>query len=256
MACAALRGSRSPTATSHSSWLPTATVTWGRARATASRASSTRVPEHRAVVEVEHRDPVAAARLERGERGAAARLLREPGDGGPEHARGADRVEVELLGTDLEIGRLGLTVEVQREVVGREDLAERDRRGEALDRRDVAVVDAEAAQRVVQELAERVLARARDHGGAAAVAGGGDGDVGRAAAEVLAERLDLAQRDARLQRVDVDADPAHRQDVEHVAHHPAFARSHSRLARCSPAACAKSPLPSSTRSCSITTQPS
>ena len=126
-----------------------------------------RLPEHRAVVEVEHRDPPAAASLQRRERRRAAGLLREPGPGDPEHARRPDRLEVELFGANLEIRRLRLAVEVQREVVGREDLAERQRRVQALDRRDVAVVDAEPAQRVVQELAERVRPRARDHRAAA-----------------------------------------------------------------------------------------
>ena len=50
-AAAARRGSVSPTATSHSSRLPTATVTCGERRADLPRRSA--VPEHRAVVEVE-----------------------------------------------------------------------------------------------------------------------------------------------------------------------------------------------------------
>ena len=62
----------------------------------------------------------------------------------------ADRVQVQLVGVDLEVGRLGLPVEVQREVVRREDLAEGDRGVEAGDRRDPAVVDAEVPQRLVQ----------------------------------------------------------------------------------------------------------
>src|SRR3712207_9400454 len=63
-------------------------------------------------------------------------------------------------------------------------------------RRDEAVVDAEAAQRVVQERPEGILARARDHGARAPVARGRHRDVRRAAAQILAERLHLAQRDA------------------------------------------------------------
>ena len=89
-----------------------------------------------------------------------------------------------------------------------------------------------------------------------AVAGGGDGDVGRGPAEVLAERFDLAQRHADLLRIDVHADPPHRDHVKH-GHHPAFARSHSRLATCSAAAPSNEPFASgSTRSCSTTSQPS
>ena len=91
----------------------------------------------------------------------------------------------------------------------------------------------------MQVLAERIGAGARDRRDVAAVARGGDGHVGRAAAEELAERGHLAQRDADLLRIDVDADPAHRDDVE--AHHPACSRSHSRFATCSAAARSKSP---------------
>ena len=79
----------------------------------------------------------------------------------------------------------------------------------------------------------RVITAAR-----APVARGGDGDVGRAAAEELAEGLDLAQRDAGLQRVHVHADPAHRDDVE--AH---LTTPHARAASrgCEPARPAASP---------------
>jgi hypothetical protein len=114
-----------------------------------------------------------------------ARLLGEAGDGHPEHARAPYGVEVELVRRDLEVRRLGLAVEVEREVVGREDLAERHRRREPGHRGDVAVVHAEALEGVVQELAERVGARPGDDGAAAAVAGGGDGHVGRASPEYL-----------------------------------------------------------------------
>jgi hypothetical protein len=93
---------------------------------------------------------------------------------------------------DLQVGRLGLAIEVQREVVGREDLAERHGRRQSRDLGDVAVVDPEAPQCVVQEGAERVGPGAGDHRAASPVARRGHRDVGRAAAEVLAERLDLA----------------------------------------------------------------
>src|SRR4029453_10579131 len=78
----------------------------------------------------------------------------------------------------------------------------------------VAVVAPEAAQGVVQVLAERVLAGAGDDRAAPAVAGRGHGHIRRAAAEVLAEALDLAQGDADLEGVDVDPDPPHGEDVE------------------------------------------
>ena len=91
-------GSRVPTATATSSRLPTATVACASASRAQSPASRLVVPEDRAVVEVVHGHlPGLGALLERGERRAAARLGRQPGAGRPEHARGADRVEVELV---------------------------------------------------------------------------------------------------------------------------------------------------------------
>jgi hypothetical protein len=99
-------------------------------------------------------------------------------------------------------------------VVGREDLAEGHRRRQARDRGDVAVVDAELSERVVEVLAERVLAGAGDDRAAPAVTGGGHRHVGGAAAQVLPEGLDRSQRHPDLERVDVDADAPHREDVE------------------------------------------
>ena len=170
-------------------------------------------PEHRPVVEVVDGDPAVVAGGERGERRAAARLLRQAGAGGPEHARGADRVVVELVGGDRHVGRRRLPVEEQREVVGREDLAEHDRRAQRRVGADPPRVDAEALERLAHERAERVVADLGDDRGARAQAGGGDRHVGRAAAERLRERADVLERDAGLLRIEVDADPAHRDQV-------------------------------------------
>jgi hypothetical protein len=106
---------------------------------------------------------------------------------------------------DHQVGRLRKAVEVQREVVRREDLAERDRGRQAVHRRHEAIVHTEPAQRVVQEGTERVVPGPADHGGAPAVAGGGHGDVGRAAAEELGEGPHLTQRDAGLLWIQVYA---------------------------------------------------
>ena len=173
--------------------------------------------------------------------------------------RGADRVEVELVRADLEVRRLGVAVEVEREVVGREDLAERDRRGQAagtlVTQRSSTPKPRSASCRNSPNGSSpvRVIDRAD-----AAVARGGDGHVGRAAAQVLAERLDLAQRDADLLRIDVDADPAHRDDVERghpltIPHGRAATRGWPPARRARRRSAAAS---SSTRSCSTTTQPS
>ena len=128
-------------------------------------------PEHRPVVQVEDGVAAAGPGAQRRQRGLPAGLLGQPGDGDPEDLRVADRVEVELVGVDLHVRRARAAVEVQREVVGREDLAERHRRREVRDRGDVAVVDPEALQGVVQELAERVGAGAGDDRAAARRAG-------------------------------------------------------------------------------------
>src|SRR4029450_13083902 len=90
--------------------------------------------------------------------------------GDPDPAR-PDRLQIQLLGADLEVGGLGEAVEVEREVVRREDLAEGDRGRQAGHGGDEAVVDPEAAQGVVQVLAEGVLAGAGDDRAAPAVAG-------------------------------------------------------------------------------------
>ena len=154
----------------------------------------------------------------------AGGLLRETRAGHPEDVGGRDRLEVELLGCDLQVGRGRKPVEVQREVVRREDLAERDRRGQVRHRRHEAVVDTEVPQRAVDVATERVVAGAGDDAGAAAVPGRGDGDVRRAAAEELAERRHVLETDADLLGVDVDTDAPHGQDLE-VDRHPAtFAR--------------------------------
>ena len=124
------------------------------------------------------------------------------------------RVEVHLIGVDLHVRSGGPPVEVEREVVGREDLAEGHRGRQAGHGGHVAVVDPEAAQSVVQVLAEGVLAGAGDDRAAPAVAGRGHGHVGRAAPQVLAEAGDLAQRHPDLEGIDVDPDPSHGEDVE------------------------------------------
>ena len=178
-------------------------------------------PEHRPVVQVEHGRPrYAVAGPQRLQRGAPARFLAQPGPRHPEDARAPDGVQVQFVRFNLKIRRGRETVEVQREVVRREDLAERHRGGQRRHGRHEAVVDAEPAQRVVDVVAERVLAGAADHGRPSAVTCRRDRDVGGAAAEVLAEALDVPQRPAGLQRVDVDPDAAHGQYLERlVGHH-------------------------------------
>ena len=119
---------------------------------------------------------------------------------------------------DDQIRRLGQPVEVEREVVRREDLTERHRRQKVRDGADESVVDVQLAQRAVDEAAERIVAGSGDDCTAPAVPRGGDGHVRRAAAEELAERCDVLETDPDLQRVQVDAHAADRDHVE-VAFH-------------------------------------
>src|SRR5690606_18510449 len=70
------------------------------------------------------------------------------------------------------------------------------------------------AQLAPDEAAERVVAGAGDDRRPPAVAGRGDGDVRRGTAEILGERLHLLEAHAGLEWIDVNADPAHRDDVE------------------------------------------
>src|SRR5690606_19800936 len=155
---------------------------------------------------------------------------------------------------DLQVGSLGVAVEVQREVVRREDLAERQRGRQPWHRRDEPVVHPVLLESLVDEPPEGVVPCASDDGGATAVSGGRHRHVGGAAAEIPAERLDVLQRHAHLVRVDVDAHPSHRDEVE--GHRTTSARK-SRLLRTS----SQGPPPSAgssvrTVSCSITYQPS
>ena len=78
----------------------------------------------------------------------------------------------------------------------------------------IAVVDPELAQGTADEAAERVVADAGDERRAAAEPGGRDRDVGRGAAEVLAEGVDVLEPDADLQWVDVDAATAEGQHLQ------------------------------------------
>src|SRR5664279_1218794 len=71
---------------------------------------------------------------------------------------------------------------------------------------------------LVDEASERIRSGAGDQRGPPAVFGGGDGDVARAAADALAERVDVLEPHIFLQRIQVDADPSHRQHLETSVH--------------------------------------
>jgi hypothetical protein len=75
-------------------------------------------------------------------------------------------------------------------------------------------VDAEAVQGVADEAPERVGADAGDQRGPVAQTCRCDGDIGGAAAEELAERLDVLKTRADLEGVDVHAAAPDGEDVE------------------------------------------
>ncbi len=146
----------------------------------------------------------------------AAWLFGQSGDGRPVQPRRSDCVGVDLARCDLEVRGTRLAVEVQREVIRREDLAEGDRGRVLVVDRDVAVVDAEAREFGSDESSERIVADAGDQRRAVAQPSGRHGDVGRAAAEELPERFHVFEADTDLQWIDVDAAPADGEYVERL----------------------------------------
>jgi len=108
-------------------------------------------------------------------------------------------MKVEVAGIDREVGGHGISVEVQREIVGRKDLAEGDGGSGAGNSGREPAVHPEALEFALGEDAERVLTRPRGHAGPEAVSGGSHGDVGGAAAQKLAEGGHILQAHTALE---------------------------------------------------------
>src|SRR5690606_7856927 len=104
----------------------------------------------------------------------------------------------------LQVRRAGTAVEPQREVVGREDLAERHGRRVLRVDDDMAVIHPEVAQLGAYVAAERVVADSGDDRRPPAEPRRRNGDVGGRTAEILAKRLDVFETDADLLGVDID----------------------------------------------------
>ena len=145
----------------------------------------------------------------------ARRLLRQPGDGGPEDAGVPDGVEGQVVGGEEEVGRCRVAVEVEREVVRGEDLAEGDgrRRAGPVDDADELRVHAEPGALAADVAPERVVADLGDEGDGVPVTGGGHRDVGGAPAEELLEGAHVLEPDPVLEGVDVDTRPPHGDEV-------------------------------------------
>ena len=205
IASAAAHGSRNATAISILIEIPDDSCDIRQDLPYAAPRSEHRLPEDRPVIEIEDRQRAGAPRHDGRQDGCSTRLLTEAGDGHPENSGSLNRLVVEVLRSNLEIRSLRSAIEVEREVVGWKYLAERHRRRLSGDGGDVTIVDSESAERIVDELPERVSAGTADDRRAAVVAGGGDRDICRAAAKVLPERFDIAQCLPRLQGVQVNA---------------------------------------------------
>ncbi len=172
------------------------------------------LPQHRPPVEVEDRDPGLRAGFQRGQGGGPARLRAQAGPRHPEHPCGPYRRQVQLRRFDLQVGGLRQPVEVEGEIVRREDLAERERGRVARLLPHPPVVHAEPAQLGPQIGAEGIRSGLGDHRHPAAQPGRRDGDVGGRAAQELPEGVRLRQRYARFQRVEIHPDAPHRDQVE------------------------------------------
>ncbi len=137
-----------------------------------------------------------------------------PGHRRPVGPRLLDLLQGQGVRLDEQVGRRRVAVEPEREVVGREDLREGDRRRRAAGGRpDEGVVDPESQQLPVDVATEGVVGGAADQGGREAVPGRGHRDVGDAAAEELLEAVHLVEGDAVLQGIEVDPHPPHRDEV-------------------------------------------
>jgi hypothetical protein len=166
-----------------------------------------------------HRDAAPAPAFQRAERRSPAGLVGQAGAGGPEHPRAADGVEIEVLEPKPHVGRRGLAVEQEREVIGRVQLTEDDRRAELGIGSHEAVIHPESAQALPDVGPEPVGADSGDHRRRAAQPRRGHRHVGGASAQRLGETPDLCERDAALLGVEIDAHPAHRQHIEHGRGH-------------------------------------
>ena len=212
-ASAALCGLDSPTAISHSSRLPTATRDVLQSALHLFGGVSGTGPEHRPVVEVEHRQGSPAPSRPRREMCTATRLFGQSGDRRPVQPGIADGRQVDLVGLDLKIRGRRLAVEVEREVIRREDLAERHRRRVLAVHGHVPVIDTESRQFCADEPAERIVTDTGDQCASIAQSCRGHRHVGGRAAEELPERRDVLQADADLERIDVDAASPDGEDV-------------------------------------------
>jgi hypothetical protein len=177
-----------------------------------------RAPERRAVVEVEDRVLAAAALTQHRLHRRGARLVRQGAAGDPQHRQIAHGLRVDLAAVELKVGDGLGAAEVQLRVLGRVEHGERQRRHPVLADAEEARVDAEPLELAPRDETERVGPDLRVDGGPAAEPGGGDRDVRRRAADRLHEAARLVPVRPELRAVQIDADPADREQLEIPAH--------------------------------------
>ena len=134
----------------------------------------------------------------------------DPEDRRRAHGRAIDRGEL-----DLHVGRRRLAVEEQLRLLRRVHGRERERRPQRRVRADEAHVDAEAlgsAPRTYSPNGSSPTAVTTRR--ATAEPRRGDGDVRRAAADRLRERLDAGEADTLLAGVEIDADAPDGDEIE------------------------------------------
>ena len=135
--------------------------------------------------------------------GRAARLVREGGPRDVDDRRGSDAVERKVGRLQLLVGAGRSPIQGEREPVGRPELAERERGPQGRVDDEPARVDSLRSQGAHEEPPETVVADARDDRRPHAQASESGADVAAEAADESLERLDVLERRARLQRVEV-----------------------------------------------------
>ena len=141
-------------------------------------------------------------------------VARQPGDGEPEDSGTFDCIPINLILPQLQVGSTRLTIEVERERVGWEELGEGDGCVEVTHGDDMVGGDAEALQLTGDETAEGVVPHSGDDACAMSEPGRRNGDVRWTAAEELSEGLDIFEVHANLERIDIDAGTTHCQNVD------------------------------------------
>src|SRR5262249_45797742 len=180
--------------------------------------------------------------------------LRETRTGGEEDGCLGDFLGIEVLRLKLPVGSGRTSIEGDRKMVRRPDLAEGRWRRPVLVDREESCVHAFPLEKVSYELAMAIVTDTRDNRGLDAEPRKAGGHVARESAEVAGEAGNGAQRSSQVVRIEVDPDAPHHDRFDHagsLSHRSTCARLRSSAARTA----GRSASVTATRSCSITAQP-